>query len=409
MPANLTPPQTRNERPYDIIVFGATGFTGQLTAEYLAAQEAKEGLRWALAGRSLARLEKVRQIILQKSPKASPELVICDANDSASLEAMVRQTQVMITTVGPYLNYGEPLVKACVEAGTHYVDLSGEPEFVDKMIYLYDEIARENQTKIVNCCGFDSIPHDLGALFTINALNQLIGNRAGTIPVTVEGYVTAKGVFSGGTWHSAIHQFARVRSYYQRRKTWIAAFRSRAQDHRTVKMLAPRIAWIKAFNRYACTFPTIDPQVVCRSARVYPKYGSEFRYGHHVLAKSPFRLAAGIAVVSGLFTLAQWRPTRELLLKQRNPGQGPDEATRARSWFQVKFIGRAGGMHVWTQVSGGDPGYGETAKMLAESALCLVRDQAQLPHNFGVITPATAMGERLIERLQSAGIAFSIL
>lgn len=401
--------QEQRPRPYDIVVFGATGFTGRLTAEYLAQSKDAGQCRWAIAGRSLAKLEETLHSLRKKSPDCNPGVIVCDISQPESLRNMVAQTRVVITTVGPYLNYGEPLVKACVDAGTHYVDLTGEPEFVDGLIYNYDEAARRNKTKIVNCCGFDSIPHDLGALFTVNALNRLLGEEGGKLPITVEGFVTAHGTFSGGTWHSAITQFSRMRSYYQRRKTWVAARRARATDRRSVKTLAPRITHVKAYDAYACAFPTIDPQVVCRSASVNQNYGPEFRYGHYVLVKNPLKIAGGLAAVGGIFALSQWQYTRDFLLKVRDPGDGPDEKTRANSWFKVKFIGRARGLHVWTEVAGGDPGYGETSKMLAESALCLALHEQSLPANFGVVTPAAAMGEQLIERLQKAGIEFNVL
>lgn len=398
-----------SQRPYDIVVFGATGFTGRLTAEYLARSGVVRPFRWAIAGRSLAKLQETQKALSQLTPGTVTDIIVCDVNQPDSLRNLARQTQVVITTVGPYLNYGEPLVKACVDAGTHYVDLTGEPEFVESLIYSYDEEARQNRTKIVNCCGFDSIPHDLGVLFTINELNKLLGKEAGNIPVTVEGYVTAHGTFSGGTWHSAVTQMSRMREYYRRRKTWVQARRNRPRNGRSIKTLSPTLFFHKAYDAYACSFPTIDPQVVCRSAEAYRAYGPAFRYGHHVLVKNPLTLAGGLAAVGGIFALSQLKTTRDLLLKWRDPGQGPTEAQRASSWFKVKFIGKARGLHVWTEVTGGDPGYGETAKMLAESALCLALDHEQLPENFGVVTPAAAMGEPLIARLQAAGIAFNLL
>lgn len=400
----------RTDRLYDIVVFGATGFTGKLTAEYLSKAREAGQFNWAIAGRSLAKLEEIRQALGSVNPQAiAPGIIICDANEPESLSNMAHQAKVVITTVGPYLNYGEPLVKACVEAGTHYVDLTGEPEFVESLQHFYDDDARKNHAKIVNCCGFDSIPHDLGALYTVNTLNALLGAQAGTLPINVEGFVTANGTFSGGTWHSAITQMSRMREFYRKRKVWNQARAAKPSDRRRIKTMSPKICFVKAFDAYACSFPTIDPQVVCRSAAANKKYGPDFRYGHYVLVKNPLLLAGGISAVGGIAALAQVKFTRELLLKLRDPGEGPSASKRSNSWFKVKFIGEAQGLHVWTQVSGGDPGYGETSKMLAESALCLALDQDKLPQNYGVITPATAMGEALIDRLQTAGILFETL
>lgn len=405
----MTTPQN-TDRPYDIVVFGATGFTGKLTAEYLANAKEAGQFSWAIAGRSLVKLEEVKKALVGLNPACNAlGILTCDAAEPESLRHLARQTRVVITTVGPYLNYGEPLVKACVEAGTHYVDLTGEPEFVESLIHYYNDDAQKNKAKIVNCCGFDSIPHDLGALYTVNALNKLLGEEAGKVPTTVEGFVTANGNFSGGTWHSAINQFARIREYYQHRKLWKQASATKPTDRRSIKTVPPKITYMKAFDAYACSFPTIDPQVVCRSAASIKKYGPEFRYGHYVLVKNPVKLVGGITAVGGILALSQIKYTRELLLKLRDPGEGPNAKKRSDSWFKVKFIGTGKGLHVWTQVSGGDPGYGETSKMLAESALCLALDQDKLPPNYGVVTPAAAMGETLIDRLQAAGITFETL
>lgn len=401
--------QKTPSRPYHVVVYGATGFTGKLTAEYLATCRDKEKLKWAIAGRNQQKLEACRNAILQLNPQADVGIIQADAKDPASLKQMAEQTQVVITTVGPYLNYGEPLVKACVEAGTHYVDLTGEPEFVDGLIYDYHTQAQAKGVKIVNACGFDSVPHDLGALYTLNALNQLLGpERAGKVPVKIEGFVEANGTFSGGTWHSAITQFSRLREYAKKRKIWQQQSKSQVSDRRRTRVLSPVIKFCKAFGAWAFPLPTIDPQVVKRTAAARKEFGPDFGYGHYVLSRSLPKGLAGVAAAGGLVALAQVEYTRNKLLKVKDPGQGPSPSQRQKSWFKVHFVGEAAGLHVWTEVSGGDPGYGETAKMLAESALCLALDK-HLPEQYGVITTGVAMGEALITRLQSAGIDFRTL
>ncbi|KMS88167.1 saccharopine dehydrogenase, partial [Streptomyces regensis] len=195
------------QREYDIVVFGATGFTGGLTAEYLAAH-VPEGCRWALAGRNTTKLEAVRERLAAIEPScADLPLVQADVTDPASLARVAESARVVVTTVGPYLEYGEPLVAACAEAGTDYVDLTGEPEFVDRMYLAHHETARRTGARIVHACGFDSIPYDLGVFFTVTQL----GEAAKDADVTVRAQIRANAEFSGGTYASALTAFSRAR------------------------------------------------------------------------------------------------------------------------------------------------------------------------------------------------------
>jgi short subunit dehydrogenase-like uncharacterized protein len=398
-------------RTYDVVLFGASGFTGGLTAHYLARAGAKRPLSWALAGRNREKLAAVRARLAQIDARAGQiEILVVDASDSVALRAMAQSTRVMASTVGPYIRYGEPLVRACAENGTHYVDLTGEPEFVDGMIERYHATAAHNRAKIVNSCGFDSIPHDLGAYFTVKQLAALMGGESrGSLreaKVVVEGFVRATGTFSGGTWHSALTIMGRLREYERERKQHPLQLETIGQG-RSISQLPLRIAQRKEIGAWAVPIPTIDPQVVCRSARLLPEYGREFSYGHYAAVRHLPTLVFGIGGLGVLFALAQWKPTRSLLLNFRQPGDGPDAHTREKSWFRVRFVARAGEQRVMCEVRGGDPGYDETAKMLAESALCLAQDEG-LPQHFGVVPPAAAMGDALIARLQAAGIAFEV-
>jgi short subunit dehydrogenase-like uncharacterized protein len=306
--------------------------------------------------------------------------------------------RVVITTVGPYIKYGEPLVAACAEAGSDYVDLTGEPEFVDRMYVRHHARAAETGARIVHACGFDSIPHDLGAYFTVKQLPE-------GVPLRVEGFVRAGGTFSGGTLHSAVTAFSRVRENIQagreRRRLEPRPEGRRARGIRgTPRHESTVDAWV-------LPFPTIDPQVIIRSARALDRYGPDFSYGHYLaLKRLPVALGA-VGGAAGMFALAQLPPTRNWLLGRRQPGEGPTAEQRAKGWFKVRFAGEGGGRRVVTEVAGGDPGYGETAKMLAESALCLAHDE--LPAAAGQVTTAAAMGDALTERLQRAGIAFDVL
>jgi short subunit dehydrogenase-like uncharacterized protein len=382
------------ERPYDVVVFGATGFTGGLTAEYLAAHA--RGTRWALAGRSRAKLEQTRTRLRAIDPSAEDlALLEADATDPDSLRRVAESTKVVITTVGPYIRYGEPLVAACAEAGTDYVDLCGEPEFVDRMWLRHHARAEQTGARLIHCCGFDSIPHDLGALYTVQRLPE-------GVPITVEAFVRAGGTISGGTYHSTVEILGRMRQGRQ-----VAKERRALEPRpagRTVKGLAPAPHRDATGGGWVVAPPLIDPQIVLRSARALDRYGPDFRYAHYIVIKHLPSLALLGAGVTTLAVLAQTKPTRDLLLKIKDQGDGPSQAKRADSWFSVRFKGEGGGRRVITQVSGGDPGYGETAKMLAESALCLAHDA--LPSTAGQVTSAQAMGQPLIDRLQAAGIRF---
>jgi len=385
-------------RKYDLVLFGATGFTGGLTAEYLA-QHAPASTRWALAGRNRAKLEAVRTRLAALNPAcAGLSLIEADVGDADALRQLAQSTKVVLTTVGPYILHGEALVAACAAVGTHYADLTGEPEFVDLMWLKYHEQAQQTGAKIVHCCGFDSIPHDLGAYFTVQQLPQ-------GVPLKVEGFVRAGGTFSAGTYHSAINAFGRMREYAQVAKQ--RRGREQYPQGRRIGSTRQKVRFEKTLGTWVVPFPTVDPQVVRRSAAALDRYGPEFRYGHYVQVKKLASVATMIAGVSALFTLAQAGPTRRWLLSKKTSGEGPTPERRAKSWFRVRFHGEGGGKKVVTEVKGGDPGYGETAKMLAESALCLAHDQ--LPDRAGQLTTAAAMGDALLARLQRAGISFEVV
>ena len=386
-------------RRYDLALFGATGFTGGLTARYLAAN-GPTGLSWALVGRNRAKLEAVRAELEGTLGEgvAPPDLLEADAGDSAALARVAEAARVVATTVGPYALYGEPLVAACAAAGTDYVDLTGEPEFVDRMWLGYHERAWQSGARLVHCCGFDSIPHDLGAYFTVKRLPE-------GVPLTVNGYVRIGGQFSGGTYHSAINAFARGR------QTMAAARRRRQVEPRPpgrrIHSAPARLRRDRRLGGWTAPFPTIDGPIVRRSAAALDRYGPDFAYGHNIVAKHLYALAGGAVGVGATALLAPLPPARKLMLRFKSPGEGPSEAVRAQSWFKVTFVGEGGGERVVTEVSGGDPGYEETAKMLAQSALCLAFDE--LPETAGQVTTAQAMGSALLARLQGAGIDFRVV
>ncbi|MEV5968196.1 saccharopine dehydrogenase NADP-binding domain-containing protein [Kribbella sp. NPDC051952] len=369
---------------YDVVLLGASGFTGALTAEYLA-KNAPADLKWAVAGRNHKKLEVFGKDVLH-----------ADVTDPKSLQALAESTKVVATTVGPYIQYGEPLVAACADAGTDYVDLTGEPEFVDRMYVRYHERAVQTGARIVHACGFDSIPYDLGVQYTVEQLPE-------RVPIQVDGLLRVAGRPSGGTFHTALTAFSRPKQHLDAHRARRAA--EPRPVGRTAKSVRGRIHRQEGF--WAVPLPTIDPQVVAYSARLLDAYGPDFRYAHYAALNNLPMVAGGIGAAGFLVTAAQVPPVRNALLSRLKRGDGPTSEQRARSWFNVRFVGRGGGKQVITEVAGGDPGYDETAKMLGESALCLALDD--LPKTAGQTTTAAAMGPALRERLSRAGMTFATL
>ncbi|QYJ03886.1 saccharopine dehydrogenase NADP-binding domain-containing protein [Nocardioides panacisoli] len=390
------------DRPYDLVLLGATGFTGGLTAEYLA-DHAPAGLRWALAGRNQGKLEAVRDRLAERNGSlADLPLLHADAGDAGSLAELASQTKVVATTVGPYLEHGEPLVRACAEAGTDYLDLTGEPEFVDRMYVAHHETARATGARLVHACGFDSIPHDLGAYFTVQ---QLAADGPITTPVTMRGIVRAGAAFSGGTFASALTAMSRakqMKSAMSERK----AVEPRPEGRRA-KPVGGKPHKDPLLGYWLLPMPVVDPLIVARSGAALPAYGPDFRYSHYAGTKTLRYAAGGALGVGAIGVAAQVPPVREFLKKRVPQGEGPDERRREKSWFTVDVVGETDGRTVHARVSGGDPGYTETAKMLAEAAMCLALDDN--PESAGQVTTAQAMGDALLARLQTAGIDFTVL
>ncbi|MFG2888881.1 saccharopine dehydrogenase family protein [Streptomyces sp. NPDC048248] len=390
--------QDTSGRAHDLVLYGATGFAGALTAEYLA-RHAPADCRWALAGRNTEKLGRLRDRLAAIDPAcADLPLLRADSADAESLRALAEDTRVLATTVGPYLLHGEPLVAACAEAGTDYVDLTGEPEFIDRMFLRYDAKARASGARLVHACGFDSVPPDLGVHFTVGLLPS-------DVPLRIDGFVRTNATFSGGTLASALtvasRPVAMARAARERRRA------EPGPEGRTVRApFGPPVRSAEA-KVWGVPLPTLDPQVVARSAAALDAYGPDFRYRHFAGVRW-LPIAVGGALGAGaLAAIAQVPPARRWVSGRLEPGDGPSQERRAKSWFSVRFVATGGGRKLVTEVSGGDPGYDETAKMLAESALSLAFDD--LPERSGQLTTAVAMGDALTARLQKAGMSFRVV
>jgi short subunit dehydrogenase-like uncharacterized protein len=379
----------RDGRDFDIAVLGATGFTGQLIASYLA-EHAPSTTRIALAGRDRAKLESV-----SASGGSGFELVVVDVADAAAMRDLAERTRVLATTVGPYISHGDAVVGACAEAGTDYLDLTGEPEFFDLTYLRHHARACETGARLVHACGFDSMPHDLGVQMTVESLPE-------GVPLAVRGLVYVHGTFSGGTAASALEIMSR-----QRAARSVHDVRHRVEPSpgdRKVRIATATVGRDADVGSWVVPMPTIDPQVVALSARQIERYGPDFTYSHSLASATPLGAAGAVAGAGALFVAAQVPAIRRAITRFRPSGSGPSPAQRERSTFTVRFFGEGGGERASVEVSGGDPGYTETSKMISEASLCLALDD--LPSTCGQVTTASAMGVALRSRLQAAGIRF---
>ncbi len=395
-------------REHDVVVYGATGFVGKLLAEYLA-RHAPEGTRIALAGRSRSRLEEVRRGL----PTAARDwpVIVADAADEDALRAMVTSTTVVATTVGPYLRYGLPLAKACAEAGTHYADLTGEILFVRKAIDECDAFANASGARIVTACGYDSVPSDLAVhLLHQRAVHDAAG---GLLDTTL--HARAKGGVSGGTVDSSRAQVDAVSTDRRAVKTLFDPYSlspDRAAEPDLGKQRDPMAVfrdadtgdWVGPF-----VMASFNSRIVRRSNALRGHaYGRRFRYRELSAygAGTQARVRATLFTAAlGLAMKAVADPrTRSLFDRVApSPGEGPGDKARRSGWFSMKVrtTTETGRRYLATVTAQGDPGYAATTVMLGEAALSLALDGDQLPPASGVLTPATALGDALVERLRA--------
>jgi len=384
---------------FDVIIYGASGFTGRLVAEYLNAKYSPAELSWAMAGRSLDKLSAVRN---EMGISADIPLIQADAGDAKSLADMAAQAKAIITTVGPYQSYGEPLVKACAEAGTDYVDLSGEPLWMKDMIERYDDTAKASGARIVHSCGFDSVPFDLGVYFTQDTARQKFRQPCREIRGRVR---KMKGTFSGGTAASFKETMVRVAKDPAALNNLKNAFSLSGDFEGPRQPAGHKVQYEDDLNSWAAPFimASINTKNIHRSnALMNHAYGQDFLYSEMMLTGDGEQGEAAAKYVASDNSMAKNPP---------KPGEGPSKDERESGFYDVLYVGdTAKGERIITSVSGDkDPGYGSTSKMIAECALCLALDIDRAETPGGVWTPAPAMGHKLIQRLiEHAGLKFNI-
>ena len=398
-------------KEFDIIIWGATGFTGRLVAEYIFKNYSSEKLNWAIAGRDKKKLINVRDEIADKNIP----IIIADSFDEMSLTKMTQKTKVICSTVGPYSKYGSLLVKSCIKTNTHYCDLAGEAQWIRKIVDTYHQEAKNQKTRIVNSCGFDSIPSDIGVYFIHKNLPD-INIKLDKISMRVSGF---KGSLSGGTYASMNNIITEASKDSLIRKILTNPYGLNPEGQRSgpdkrdlnkVKYDEDSKSWIAPFMMAG-----INTKIVRRSnALSNYSYGKNFTYDESVMTGDGFRgrIRAIISVLPLIFLSAK---PGSLLKRIFNfftpkPGQGPNENERENGYYSMRFYIRYNDKsRALVRVTGDrDPGYGSTSKMLAESAICLSKDS--LKDTYGVITPSIAMGDQILDRLQAkAGLTFKFI
>jgi len=404
---------------HDLIVFGATSFVGQILARYLAEHYGTHGaLKWAIAGRSEAKLAALRNSLGLAAGKVP--LLVADAADETALRHLCNSTRVVISTVGPYALYGEPLVKVCAETGTDYCDLTGEVQWIRRMIHAYEPAARKSGARIVHCCGFDSIPSDLGVYY----LQQQARKRFGAPCTTVKMRVKAmRGGFSGGTAASLVNVVKEATANPALRKELANPYSICPEDYAPA-VRQPNVksgqydadfdSWVAPFVMSA-----INTRIVQRSNALSKQaYGEDFRYDEAMLMGQGLKgraAAAGMTAGLGGFMVAAALPPARWALERfalPAPGEGPSAEDQRKGFFDLRFLGTtADGRKLRVKVTGDrDPGYGSTAKMLGQAGACLAQDFADSGRKGGFWTPATMFGDKLIERLVAhSGLTFEVL
>ena len=397
-----------NKKELDLIIWGATGFTGQLVSEYISKKYSNTSLKWGIAGRNKNKIFS----IAQKLNLNKERIFIADSNDIKSLLKLTAKTKVICTTVGPYAKHGTKLVEACVKTNTNYCDITGETQWIRRIIDKYHLKAKENKIKIINSCGFDSIPSDMGVFYFQNRLFEKTGKYASKISMRLVG---AKGGISGGTYNSLTNVLEEARQDKKVRETLINPYGLNPKDKQfgpdkpdLQKVLLDKVSksWIAPF-----VMAGINTKIVRRShALIGSKYGSAFSYDEATMTgKGILGQIKGYISLIPIFLATRKKGS---IIKKivdyilPKSGEGPSEETRINGYYSLRFyLNHHNKIYVSKVIGDMDPGYGSTSKMLAESAICLATDKTC--ETYGVLTPSVGLGMPLLKRLQeNAGLTF---
>lgn len=406
-------------RQFDVVVYGATGFTGGLVAEYLSKSYPADKLRFAIAGRSEGSLKRVQQALVPLAGR-EVEMIIANASQPDSLAAMAKQTRVVLSTVGPFAKYGTNLVAACVENGTSYVDTTGESPWVRSMIDKYDTAAKAAGSLVVPMCGFDSIPSDIGSFHLVSEVRRQL--NAST--ALVESCVKMKGAASGGTVHSAMNLLDSKENRRSMGDPLLlcaptsndvapATVAARTRPAIGISYNRPLSTWCSPF-----IMAGVNEQVVRRSAYLSAQRGQRyakgvFQYRERTANGNFFVALATMGFMVIGFILVNFRLVRWAIRRAIKPGQGPSRKSMANGFMRIRMVATTDEptpRHAFLAINGNsDPGYSLTAQMVSEAALCIAFDKSKLPGAAGgIFTPATGMGNALVKRLHETGITFTV-
>ena len=406
----------------DLIVFGATGFTGKLVVEYLIKNYGVDNQKfsWAIAGRNKAKLEELKQSFLAIDHRSFKiETYIADSLSTKSLDALASSCHIIISTVGPYIKYGLHLVESCVKNHTDYCDLTGEVPFIRESIDLFNEKAKKNKCRIIHSCGFDSIPSDLGVLLLQKSSLEKFNKFCDDITLYVQ---SIKGGLSGGTISSMIKINEYLNSHPEKMSILKSSFSLNPNDKIENNVKQPVIKslrWDRSFKKWICPFlmSGINTRIVRRTNAIANfSYGENFKYSEvSSFNKGLYGFLKALTMLMTLFFLQLSLRSKLLLWILKNiifpkPGEGPSKNKMKNGFFKFKIIGSINKIqkNSVTVIGDSDPGYSGTAKMLTESALSILLSENKIPKKYGILTPASGIGLILIKRLQVKGISFKV-